>query len=353
MKSSKLLTMFSIVLSAQLLQAESPVELVMPEKPIEAIITVCPTEFSIENPNVENKKPWVNVEVLDEDVIPEKPEVNPAITVCPTEFSIENPNIENKKPLVNVEVLDENKDVIPEKPVIDPVVTVCPFEPSIENPNVEPEVDPIEPFVDGHLPEKVTTSNPNDYSVSILSGNADICKGAVIAPSWILTAAHCVTKGTGYVTTTKVKDKKRIAKKFKFKQGDIALLKIYNAPFKEKNAIKLLAKPLLQEYGVLDNIKVTHNAKRGTPAVYGNLKLRVNNKRTLKSLTPKGKAGSSGSPWVVKTDYGHVVVGVTHGGGRAPQVSQARKWIDKIVKKHTPNEEVNWLEDRDIILEAQ
>jgi len=344
MKYPKLLTMFSIVLSAQLLQAESPVELVLPEKPIDAIIAVCPTELSIENPNVEDIKPWVNVQPL-EDILPLKPEVNHIVTVCPTDLSINHPEI-------NVEVLDES--VLPLKPEVNPIVTVCPTEPSITHP--EPEIDPILPVfpIELPFPEKTTSSNPSDYSVSILSKKSDTCKGAIIAPSWVLTAAHCLKRGTNYVTSSKVKDRKRIAKKFKFKRGgDIALLKIYNAPFNEKNAVKLLANPLLQEYGVLDNIKVTHNAKRGTPAVYGNLRLAVKNERTLKSLTPKGKAGSSGSPWVVKTDYGHVVVGVTHGGGFAPQVSQAKKWIDTIVTKHTPNEKVNWLENRDIILEAQ
>jgi len=206
------------------------------------------------------------------------------------------------------------------------------------------------------LPPKVTTSVPDDYSISILNGRSDICKGVVIAPSWVLTAGHCATQGITHVTssTSKVRSKKRIDKKFKFRKGaDLALLKIYNAPFKSEEAITLLAKPILPEYGILDNIKVIHNAKKGIAVVYDNLRLKARTKKQLKSLTPKGKAGSSGAPWVVKTDYGHVAVGITHGGGVAPQIAQARKWIDKLVKKHTPNEQINWLEDRELILEAQ
>ena len=50
---------------------------------------------------------------------------------------------------------------------------------------------------------------------------------------------------------------------------------------------------------------------------------------------------------------GDVVIGVTHGGSRAPQIAQAKKWIDALVAKWTPNEKVQWITDTDIILEAQ
>ena len=130
-------------------------------------------------------------------------------------------------------------------------------------------------------------------------------------------------------------------------------MKLVTPAFSDKNIVVLSAKPLLKEYGEIDYKKVTHNASRGTPRVYGHLRLKTNSIKSLKSLTPVGKAGSSGSPWVVNTDIGDVVIGVTHGGGLAPQVSFAKLWIDNMLKKYTPNEKIKWLTNRDTILEAQ
>jgi len=201
---------------------------------------------------------------------------------------------------------------------------------------------------------KTVSAKPNDYSVSLLArGRADMCKGVIIAPSWVLTAKHCATTKLSHVTDGKRKDKVKIDKKLRFKKSDIALLKLKNPVFTDEKIVMLSAEPLLREYGKLDYRKVTHNASRGTPRVYGNLKLRANNLKTLKSLTPVGKAGSSGSPWVVSTDIGDVVVGVTHGGGRAPQVSLAKSWIDEALSTYTPQESVKWLTDREMIINAQ
>ena len=204
------------------------------------------------------------------------------------------------------------------------------------------------------LPPQVSTSVADDYSISILNGRRDICKGVIIAPSWVLTAGHCATRGITHVTASKLRFKKEIDKKFKFRKGaDLALLKIKSAPFKPESAITLLARPLLSEYGILDNIKVVHNAKSGKAKVYENLKLKAKNRKELKSLTPKGKAGSSGAPWVIKTDNGDVAVGITHGGGVAPQIAQAKKWINKLIAKHTPSEQIKWLEEREVLLQSQ
>ena len=200
----------------------------------------------------------------------------------------------------------------------------------------------------------LVSAQPNDYSISLLAkGKVDMCKGAIIAPSWVLTAKHCATSKLSHVTDGKLQNKVKIDKKIRFKKSDIALLKLVNPVFDKKNAVMLSAQPLLKEYGKLDYRKVTHNARRGTPWINENLILRAKNLKNLKSLTPVGKAGSSGSPWVVSTDVGDVVVGVTHGGGYAPQVSLAKSWIDAALKVYTPNEHIKWLTDREMILDAQ
>jgi len=224
---------------------------------------------------------------------------------------------------------------------------ICPG--VIELPNKPESTSPIE------HPIKDESAKPNDYSVSLLrKKGSDICKGVIIAPSWVLTAKHCATKNLTFVTDKKLRNKKRVVKKFRFKKGaDIALLKIANAPFDEKSTAIVLGKALRADMGKLTYKKVTHNTKKGTPKIYHSLTLVAKNTRVLKSLTPKGKAGSSGSPWVVDTDMGDVVIGVTHGGARAPQIAQAKKWINALISKNTPNETVKWITDIDTILEAQ
>lgn len=201
--------------------------------------------------------------------------------------------------------------------------------------------------------KKITTSNPNDYSVSLLSGKSAFCRGAIIAPSWILTAGHCITTGLNGITNSKIRYKKRVLHKFKFKHGvDIGLIHIQNKAYQKKKAIRLLAKPLLIDYGHLRCQKITHAAHRGTPAIY-NLTFRAYSKKMLKTSNPKGIAGSSGSPWIMKTDVGDILVGITHGGGVAPQVAQTKEWINELIHTYTPNEKVKWLKNRDEILIAQ
>jgi len=77
---------------------------------------------------------------------------------------------------------------------------------------------------------------------------------------------------------------------------------------------------------------VTGNmAWRGIPAVGHGDHLTVPIKKNR-----KGKAGSSGSPWVIHSaKVGDVLVGITHGGGRAPQVAFAAGWIQQSVAKHS------------------
>jgi len=311
-------SMLSLALTQTIL-AESPVTIELPaiDKP-----TVCPQPITPPTHPEMEVKPFV---------------VDPAVTIEPS-------------------VVD--KPTVCPQPVTPPQPLTPPIEPEVEvnPPVIEPLeiVEPIDSTEEIVEETPIFSANPNDYSISLLTkGKIDICKGAIIAPSWILTAKHCAVTNLNYVTDGKRKEKVKIDKKIRFKRSDIALLKLVKPLFENKNIVMLSAKPLLKEFGKLDYKKVTHNASRGTPRVYGNLSLRANNQKTLKSLTPVGKAGSSGSPWVVTTDVGDVVVGVTHGGGRAPQVSFAKSWMDATLKAYTPDEHIKWLTDREMILNAQ
>ena len=56
----------------------------------------------------------------------------------------------------------------------------------------------------------------------------------------------------------------------------------------------------------------------------------------------RGKAGSSGGPWLIHSEkVGDVLIGITHGGGYAPQVAYAANWIQESVRKHS-NDQLLW-----------
>ncbi|MEA1879377.1 MAG: trypsin-like serine protease [Campylobacterota bacterium] len=199
----------------------------------------------------------------------------------------------------------------------------------------------------------VTDLKPNDYSVSLLNGGGiDFCKGAVVAPSWVMTAKHCATTGLKYVTDKKRKHKVKVHKKFRIEGADFALLKVKKGSFAEDKALPLLSDTLKRAYGNIDFKKITHNSRRGTPAIYINLVLKGTSKKLLYAIKRAGKAGSSGSPWVVNTQVGDVAVAVTHGGGRGVQTSYAKKWVDKVLLNNTPEESIKWI-GIDTVLDGQ
>ena len=197
-----------------------------------------------------------------------------------------------------------------------------------------------------------TPTTAKEYGVTLLRNTSSLCKGVIIAPSWVLTAKHCATQRLNFVTAGKKNQKKRVEQKIRFRGADIALLRVKKASFTEDQSAQVLAIPLPTSHQFTYK-KVIHKTNKSMPKIYDELTLKVKNKKRLKSFTPRGKAGSSGAPWVVNTDKGDVVVGITHGGGRAPQIAQAKKWIDAQIKKWTPNENVKWMTDIDTILEAQ
>ena len=173
-----------------------------------------------------------------------------------------------------------------------------------------------------------------------LSLNCGGGKGVLISPRWVMTASHCITSRKQKAGQVKVsfpganrkKVNIRVDKVVRHKSKDIALLRLVR-PVKpaERRPVLLLRETLLVQDGKLKMKKVAGNAAwRGIPAIGKKDNLSVPNKKDR-----KGKAGTSGSPWLLHSPkVGDVLIGVTHGSGLAPQVAWVSKWIQQSVQTH-------------------
>ncbi len=183
------------------------------------------------------------------------------------------------------------------------------------------------------------TSDRKNLSVNCGGG-----KGVLISPHWVLTASHCITSkkqknGQVKVRFTGLNRKAvqiRVNRVIRHPSKDLTLLQL-TRPVKstERPRLLLLRERLVRGDGKLRIKKVTGNmAWRGIPAVGKGDNLTVPNKKDR-----KGKAGSSGSPWVIhSTQVGDVLVGITHGGGRAPQVTFVARWLQQSVAAHSSDQ---------------
>lgn len=173
-----------------------------------------------------------------------------------------------------------------------------------------------------------------------LSLNTGGGKGVLISPRWVMTASHCITSrkqkaGKVNIRFTIAKGKSaqiRVDKVIRHKSKDLALLHLVR-PVKAKEQMPVL---LLRETlsGPVRYKKVAGNLTwRNIPAIG-----KKDNLVVRKKTDRKGKAGTSGSPWILHSSkVGDVLIGITRGGGRAPQVAFVSRWIQETVQKHDPD----------------
>ena len=204
------------------------------------------------------------------------------------------------------------------------------------------EGEPFQIVDEGALP--YPRQNRTSYALSIGGG-----KGALVSPSWVLSASHCVTSRDQAARNVKVKyrdnqGKNRSSKGvdvFRHPWKDLVLVRLeepINASF--RTPVILLRDPFKPAHGTIRIKKVS-----APKTTYWNIPARVSSRNKdrfyVSPSMRQGPAGTSGSPWLINTlAVGDVAVGVTHGSGRAPQIGSYSRWINETVNANS--DEMLW-----------
>lgn len=210
--------------------------------------------------------------------------------------------------------------------------------------------------------EELNSDEKGDYNYVGNWTAGGVCTASLIAPSWALTAKHCVgskvrngsTKptlrfGMAPLRGKNVKKAKKegrilVSRKgtdvFLFPSRDIALVKL-SKPIKQITPVKLLSSPVTRS---MPQVRMTVLGKLNGTSIHK--KRPVKASRAHGSLyhsilkdekSRPGKAGYSGGPWVIEDEkLGHVQIGVNHGGGRGASVGgKVSKWIEEKLLKYS------------------
>jgi hypothetical protein len=125
-----------------------------------------------------------------------------------------------------------------------------------------------------------------------------------------------------------------------FRQGDMDVALVH---FTQPIPSDLLTPPLLMKDAIKGKQKVFIK-KVSSNTVWGNIPaIGKTSNWYVSEAYRKGKAGTSGSPWLVhSTEVGDVLVGITHGTGRAPQIGFIKNWIAETVAKNS-DDQLYWV----------
>lgn len=173
--------------------------------------------------------------------------------------------------------------------------------------------------------------------------------GALIAPDWVITASHCITSRHAeaqnipihFINEKGKKIRVRGTHVFRYPQSDIALVRLATPLSPEQRTpAYLLSQPILSKHGTIKIDKaIVSRTYKDIPARVG----RVKDRLYVSKPDRQGKAGTSGSPWIIRTDDNKdVIVAVTHGSGRGPQIGSCAKWITETINKNG-NATLQWV----------
>ncbi len=195
------------------------------------------------------------------------------------------------------------------------------------------------PIVDPQrLPHPVDSRK--NYSFWIGGG-----RGVLVAPHWAMTAAHCITsqaEKTGRLSAIVKNQGKKVASRkanlvVRYAGKDVALVRL-ETPF----PVDLLEPPLLLKDTVRGKQPVLVKKVAATMVWTDIPAFGKTDNWFVPKAARQGKAGTSGSPWLVHSDLvGDVLVGITHGSGRAPQIGYLRNWIADTVAQHS-DDALHW-----------
>lgn len=192
------------------------------------------------------------------------------------------------------------------------------------------------------------TTTRTDYSLFKKS-----CGAVLISKSWAMTAKHCI-KSKYFATPWKVKigainaqgtyNYKRATNVVRHTSLDLALIKL-EAPIVNVNPLLLLEDMITKKDKHLKMKKVYRQH------AWNDIPVRAGKRKNLfvSKKDRKGKAGTSGSPWVMKSIAGDVLIGITHGTGRSPQIANATNWIKDTVNKYSSGESLYFITKKEML----
>lgn len=192
------------------------------------------------------------------------------------------------------------------------------------------------------------TATRKDYSLFKRS-----CGAVLISKNWAMTAKHCI-KYKYSANPWKVKigvikedgkyNYKRATNVIRHKSLDLALIKL-DEPITNVEPVLLLSDIITKKDKHLKMKKIYRQH------AWNNIPVRAGKRKNLYVSKPhrKGKAGTSGSPWVINSIAGDVLIGITHGSGRSPQIANATEWIKDTVNEYSTGESLYFITKKEML----